>query len=365
MATEKERIYSSFYPFVDTHVDFWRGRRVIPYSRAYADAYAAFVETRKAAEKDRARRMDLYLAVGMLAGAAICGLGPVAAAIGGASATLKRGPRIAIVSLANAASRMGIANRGAAWGLMTKFTFGGMPDIAKAVWASQGRDVFKASLNKFTGGTVTTGKAAAAVQAPIRAGIKRDKMPIEYYLELDSLLLHAKNAITGCALELIKEPGVSAKEFQQYCDTVRKSNLFVKSPRVDLSGEQMTRLANEMELALWAVAATSWKQTRIVPTANRTGTHTSHRRVTDYSDYLEEDRVLERIDTVAKNLGMKHYYTERSSKGEGLKRIAGGASWDDLFGAWHSDEDKDLLIKWAGTYVTYKANQTVMPLDFK
>jgi hypothetical protein len=358
MATPKEKIYSEFYPFVDTNVDFWRGRRVIPYSRAYADAYAAYVDTRKKAEEDRARRMDLYLAVGMLAGVAACGLGPVAAMI----AAAQRPARIGVVALANAVSRLGIANRGAAWALMTKFTFGGMPQIATAVWGSQGRDILKKHLNNFSGGVATTGKAAAAVRVPLRNDIQRDKMPIEFFLELDGLLLKAKNAITGCALDMIQAPGVSVEEFRQYCDITRKSNLFTKSPKMDMTGEQMTRLANEMELALWAFAASSWKQTRTVPTVNRTGAGPSTKQVTDYSNYLEEDRVLERIDKVAKNLGMTQFVTERSKKGAAVASIKGG--WDEYFGVWHSSDDKDLLIKWAKTYVTYKANKTVMPLEF-
>lgn len=359
MATEKEVIFSTFHSLVDTHVGFWRGRRVIPYSRAYADAYAAYVDTRKEAEKDQGRRMELYLAVGMLVGAAACGLGPVAGAI----AAGHRSARIGVVALANAANRLGLSSRASAWMLMSKFTFGSAPKVASAAWGSHGKDILKKHMTQFTGGVVMPGAAAAAVQSPLRSGIKRDKMPIEFFLELEGLLLKAENAIMGCALEMVSSPGVSAKELQQYCDAVGKSNLFTKSPRVDMPLERMMQLANEMEMAMWAFAASSWRSTRTVPAVNRTGMGPSTRVVTDYSDYLGEDRILERIDKLAKNLKMSHYITERSVTGSPLKQLNGKASWDDHFGFWHSDDDKDLLIKWAKTYVTAKANKAMMPLE--
>ena len=84
--TKKEQIYSAhFYPFLSAAADKWMQRRIIPYSRCYSDAYAMFTETKQKATEDRQKRVELYIAVGMLAGTALCALGPVAGVLAAGS----------------------------------------------------------------------------------------------------------------------------------------------------------------------------------------------------------------------------------------------------------------------------------------
>ena len=373
MPTEKESINGDYYWRLDSAADQWRGNKVIPYSRAYADAYSVFKKTRDDAEKDAQARAELYIAVGMIVGAAVCGLGPVA----GVLAAGQRATRVGLVSIANAAGRMGIANRAAAWSVMKRFTFGGLPQLASAGWGSHGKEIVKKHMTDFASkGVPDSTQVAVSARQPIRQRDSTDQMqlPIEYFLKLDGLLLKAKNAISTCATDLVDNDAVPASELEDYWRCVMKGNLIAKAPKTPMGEVEMKKLANEMELAIWATAALSWKWKKRHQNVNRSGMNPGHYYTTHYSKYLEEDRVLERIDKVAKDAGISkynvmQYMRSRNSAGQTVMRSYSSRSlpqnWDDTFGVWHSSDDKDLFIQWANTYVIEKAKRTIMPLDLQ
>ncbi|NBB84571.1 MAG: hypothetical protein GVY28_14360 [Alphaproteobacteria bacterium] len=373
MPTEKESINAAHHWRLDDAVAYWRANKVIPYSRAYADAYAVFKQTRDDAEKDAQARAELYIAVGLIVGTAVCSLGPIA----GVLAAGQRATRVGLVSLANAANRLGVANRAAAWSVMTRFTFGGAPQLAAAGWGSHGKDILKKHMSDFAlGGVPNSTERAPSATQPIRPRNSSDnsQLPIEYYLTLDGLLLKSRNALAATASEMVDNKHVPASELEEFWQGARRGNLIVKAPKKAMADADLRKLANEMELAIWATAALSWKWKEKHRNVNRSGMNPGHYYTTEYSNYLDEDRVLERIDKVAKAAGVEkytimQYKQSRDSKGQPVMRSYSSRAlpnnWDDTFGMWHSDDDKNLFIQWARTYVTEKAKATVMPLDLQ
>lgn len=373
MATAKEQINAAYQWRLENAYSNWRANKVIPYSRAYADAFKAYEKTRGDAEKAAQARAELYIAVGMIAGAAVCGLGPVAGVI----ASGQRAARIGNIAVANAASRLGIMNRGQAWGLMKKFTFGGLPQFTSAVWSSHGKDLVKNSLTSFTTGGVpaVTAPAAGATQG-VRDGTGT-QLPIEYYLMLEGLLLKARNAVANTAEAMVDDSAVSEGELEEYWTQAIKSNFIKKAPTTGMSQSELVKLANEMELALWATAAMGWKTFSQHTHVSRSGM-VRHETRTNYSGYLDsdptgDDPVLERIDKVSKALGNDRYYImtyqqSRNAQGQTVLRSDSvrsvKQSWDDYFGLHHSAGEKDTFLEWARTYVIERARATTIPAEF-
>jgi hypothetical protein len=361
---KKETIYSNhFYPFLDGAASKWLGRRIVPYSRCYADAFSVFTETKKQAIEDRQKRMELYIAVGMLAGTALCGLGPVAGILSAGS----RGLMWKVANLSRAMGRMGIANQVAAWKVMSTFTFKALPAVGKLWWSERGKAILKDSLSKM-GGVVQPGAGGSSI-TPVREGTSRDKLPLEYYLDLEGLILKAKNALIDNFEKMILDSAISVTEFETWCDHHRKANFIAKAPTDEFSQNDLNKIANEMELALWTQAALSWKYIGRKHNNSFTEGEGYHNAVM-YADFLEEDRILERVDKVAKALGIKGYdYAlydfSQNKKGETMLRshTTGRVkqAWDDHFGRWHSDEEKDRFCGWAYAYVQQKADLVGVP----
>lgn len=376
MATAKEQLNADYHWRLDDAYSNWRANKVIPYSRAYADAFKAYEKARGEAEKAAAARAELYITVGMIAGAAVCGLGPVAGVI----ASGQRAARIGNIAVANAAGRLGVMSRAQAWGLMKKFTFGGVPQFASAVWGSHGKELVKGKLTSFTTGGVPDVPAPApgAKQGVRDTGVQ---LPIEYYLMLEGLILKTRNAVANTAQVMVDDAKVSEAELEEYWKQTIKGNFIKKSPQTPMPRSELVKLANEMELALWATAALGWKTASHhkykVPRGPRKG-ETLRYTTTHYSGYLDsdpfgDDPILERVDKVAKALGMDRYHImtyQESRNAQGKKVLRSDSvrsvkqSWDDYFGLDHERKEKDTFIQWATTYVVERARNTMLPAEF-
>ncbi len=371
MATAKEQLNSHYHWRLEDAYSNWRANKVIPFSRAYADAFKAYEKTRGDAEKELQARAELYIAVAMIAGSAFLGLGPIAGII----ASGKRAARIGNIAIANAVGRLGVVDRAQAWVVMKKFTFGGLPQFTSAVWDSHGKELVKNKLTTFAmdGVAQVTSPAGSATQGVRESGTQ---LPIEYYLMLEGLLLKARNAVANTAQSMVDDTNVSEAQLEEYWKQTIGGNFIKKAPKVLPSDTDLVRLANEMELALWAMAALEWRWQRTVqrrfpddlPGRGPTWVET----VTEYSAYLESDKVLERVDKLMKDLGEHRYimtYQEsRNAQGQRVLRSNSvrtlNESWDDHFGAWHSDGEKNTFLDWAHTYVVERANKVMVPTDF-
>jgi hypothetical protein len=250
---------------------------------------------------------------------------------------------------------------------MSTFTFKVLPATGKLWWSERGKAMLQASLSKMEG--VVQPSAGGKSITPVRAGTSRDKLPIEYYLDLEGLILKSKNALTDNFESMIKDPGISVGEFENWCDHHRKANFIAKAPTDDFSQKELDKIANEMELALWAQDALSWKF--VGKRRNNSFTQgEGYRYAVMYADFLKEDRVLERVDKIAKDLGIKGYdyalYNfSKNEKGETILRshTTGriNKSWDNYFGRSHSEDEMDHFCGWAYAYVQQKADMVNVP----
>lgn len=156
---------NSFGDDVDSCLNAWIERRVIPYSNAYTTAHENHLRTLDARKKELELQREMYFTVAVLAGSALLAWAPAAAVVAAGS----RGFRGTILlRVASAAARRFNTSRTAAYRVLKNFTYGTATEWVTALASGPGKTVLTRHIDREMQ-TVDTSAASgrSSPQAPL------------------------------------------------------------------------------------------------------------------------------------------------------------------------------------------------------